>query len=57
MTSKFELADPVIHYRSSKGKKCVFGRTDRGADGVGDFFKSHVCSELCIMMRRKWVAR
>jgi hypothetical protein len=56
LKSKFELTDPVIHYRSSKGRKCVFGRTDRGADGVDDFFKSHVCSELCRMMKRKWVA-
>jgi hypothetical protein len=52
----FELTDPVIHYRSSTGCTSVFGRTDRGAKGIHDFFKTHRCSELCRALNRVWLA-
>ena len=51
----FEFTDPVIHYRSQTGRKNVFGRTDRGAQGVHDFFTTHTCTELCRMLNRKWL--
>jgi len=51
----FKFTDPVVHHRSKTGRKNVYGRTDRGADGTDDFFKTHVCSELCRMIKRTWV--
>ena len=43
----YELTDPVIHYRSSRGIKNTFGRTDCGKEGILDFFRSHICNPLC----------
>ena len=34
-----ELTDPAIHYASSKGRRMVYGRTDKGKTGVNAFFK------------------
>eukprot|EP00873_Tetraselmis_striata_P025502 jgi/Tetstr1/445766/TSEL_033414.t1 len=51
----FEFTDPVIHYKSSAGRKRVFGQTDHGAKGVTDFFKTHKCSPLCHMIQQQWV--
>jgi len=51
----FKFTDPVIHHTSDSGRKNVYGRTDRGKDGTDDFFKTHVCSELCRMMPRTWI--
>ena len=53
----FEFTDPVIHFRSRRGRNNVFGRTDRGPKGVDDFFKSHTCSPLCRALNRRWVKR
>jgi len=46
---EFNLVDPVIH--SDEGEKARFGRTDRGAQGIADFFKSHQCNGLCKLLR------
>ena len=43
----YELTDPVIHYKSSIGRKNTFGRTDCGKQGISDFFRSHICNPLC----------
>ena len=51
----FELTDPVIHFRSRRGKKNVFERTDRGHKGIHDFFRTHKCGSLCRMLNRTWV--
>jgi len=51
----FEFTDPVIHYKSSRGRVNVYGRTDRGENGIYDFFKTHVCSPLCRAMRKTQV--
>eukprot|EP00798_Chlamydomonas_sp_ICE-L_P020461 gene20461-27250_t len=51
----FELTDPVIHYKSGRGRTKVFGRSDRGTAGMQQFFKTHECSELCHAVRRTWV--
>lgn len=53
----FKFTDPVIHHRSETGRKNVYGRTDRGADGTDDFFKTHACSELCRMLKCTWWVR
>ena len=53
----FEFTDPVIHYKSSTGRKHVFGRTDRGKKGMSDFFQTHDCGELCRMLNRRWVKK
>merc|ERR1712211_228456 len=53
----FELTDPVIHYRSFIGRQNAFGRTDRGKRGIHNFFKTHVCTELCRMLNRRIVHR
>ena len=50
----FELTDPVIHYKSKKGRKNVFGRTDRGEEGMNKFFATHKCSELCEALGKVW---
>jgi len=46
----FELSDPAVHYRSNKGQKMVFGRTDKGQKGVQNFFNSHKCTGICKFM-------
>lgn len=53
----FQFTDPVIHFKSRRGRNNVFGRTDRGPKGVHDFFKSHTCSPLCRALNRRWVKR
>jgi len=53
----FELTDPVIHYSSLTGRKNVFGRTDHGKKGIHNFFKTHVCTDLCRMLNKTWVRR
>jgi len=55
--SNFEFTDPVIHHHSATGRKNVYGRTDRGKDGIESFFKTHKCSGLCEMLNRNWVKR
>ena len=41
-----ELTDPAIHYASSKGRRMVYGRTDKGKTGVNAFFK--VLHRICL---------
>ena len=53
----FELTDPVIHYKSDHGRSHVFGRTDRGLNGMHDFFRTHMCSDLCRALNRRWVRK
>jgi hypothetical protein len=45
-TDGFTLTDPVIHYNSSN-RRHVNGATDKGKAGMGNFFKSHKCCDLC----------
>lgn len=54
---QFELTDPVIHFKSRRGKRRMFGRTDRGRKGIDDFFRTHECGPLCRMINRRWVRR
>ena len=44
--NQYSMVDPVIHSRTKK----KYGRTDRGADGVAAFFRSHKCNALCKML-------
>lgn len=48
---KYRLTDPVIHYKSDSNRRCVYGRTDRGRQGMKDFWRTHVCSKLCYLTR------
>ena len=50
----FRLTDPVIHYRSTKDstKKGVFGRTDKGAEGIQNFFRTHECNCICELVTK-----
>jgi hypothetical protein len=50
----FELTDPVIHYSEMTDRR-DYGRTDRGQQGIEDFFRSHKCSYLCHMLFRRWI--
>jgi Mg-chelatase subunit ChlD len=43
----FELSDPAIHYASSTGREMVYGRTDKGKNGMNLFHKTHRCSVIC----------
>ena len=42
-----ELTDPAIHYASAKGRRMVYGRTDKGKSGMNAFFKTHHCNSIC----------
>ncbi|CAM9472532.1 unnamed protein product [Choristocarpus tenellus] len=46
----FELTDPVIHYKSTKGRRQVYGHTDMGMKGVQEFFKTHMCNDVCQLL-------
>ena len=48
---RYELTDPVIHYASRRGRRSVFGRTDRGKGGMHRFFETHRCNALCRLLR------
>lgn len=50
----FELTDPAIHYSQMTDRK-DYGRTDRGEEGIQDFFKTHVCSNLCHHLLHRWI--
>ncbi|KAK1736886.1 alpha kinase family protein [Skeletonema marinoi] len=50
----FELTDPAIHY-SEQTRRSDFGRTDKGENGIDQFFQTHTCSDLCRMVCRQWV--
>mmetsp|Transcript_29675 Transcript_29675/g.59657 ORF Transcript_29675/g.59657 Transcript_29675/m.59657 type:complete len:459 (-) Transcript_29675:52-1428(-) len=50
----FELTDPAIHY-SEQTRRTDFGRTDKGENGIEEFFKTHTCSDLCRMVCRHWI--
>ncbi len=39
------------------GRKNVYGRTDRGNEGMLTFLKSHRCWELCHALNRRWGSR
>ena len=45
----FELADPVIHYRS-KSRSGVYGRTDLGKKGIHRFFETHQYNDACRLL-------
>ena len=54
-----ELTDPAIHYASSKGRRMMFGKTDKGRSGTKAFFKTHYCTDICKMLHlssrnKKW---
>ena len=55
-TPEFEFTDPVVHFNSNS-RRNVFGRTDRGYEGIKDFFKTHKCSPLCGALNRRWVRK
>ena len=44
---RYALTDPVIHESSKTGRHHINGRTDRGIEGMQDFFRTHVCNGLC----------
>lgn len=48
---KFELSDPAIHYRSWKGRRAVFGNTDKGQEGISSLFRTHKCTLICEHMK------
>ena len=43
----FELSDPAIHYASSRGREMVYGRTDKGKEGMQLFNNTHECNCIC----------
>ncbi|KAL7542140.1 hypothetical protein ACHAXR_011560 [Thalassiosira sp. AJA248-18] len=42
-----EMTDPAIHYASTRGRRMVFGRTDKGRSGMNAFFSTHKCTKIC----------
>ena len=42
-----EMTDPSIHYTSTRGRRMVFGRTDKGKSGTNAFFRTHKCTKIC----------
>ena len=51
----YEMTDPVIHYRSARHRQHVYGRTDKGLDGIHNFFRTHKHCKLCDLIHRKFV--
>jgi len=51
----FELTDPVVHHRDSVKGKTKYGRTDKGPEGIIALFRTHVCSNICRMLKSKTV--
>ncbi|CAN0272601.1 unnamed protein product, partial [Hapterophycus canaliculatus] len=43
-------ADPVVHFQSKSGRRQVFGRTDLGRKGMREFFRTHVCNDVCRLL-------
>ena len=41
------LTDPAMHRRPGAGRRAR-GGTDKGKEGIDNFFKTHRCSELCL---------
>lgn len=55
----FELTDPVLHYASARGRRMVYGRTDKGESGMKNFFRTHRCTKICKFLQlsarnKKW---
>lgn len=50
LAGQFQLTDPVIHYRSSSGRKQVYGKTDLGKKGAHRFFTTHDCNDVCRLL-------
>lgn len=46
-TDGYTLTDPVIHHHSGTRHN---GATDKGRDGMRDFFRTHTCNPLCRML-------
>jgi hypothetical protein len=47
----FTLTDPVIHAISASGRRHKHGVTDKGREGIDNFFKTHVCNPLCVHLK------
>ncbi|KAL7544374.1 hypothetical protein ACHAWF_007757, partial [Thalassiosira exigua] len=45
-----ELTDPAIHYASAKGRRMVYGKTDKGRSGMNAFWKTHKCTKICKLL-------
>uniref|UniRef100_A0A7S2K561 Alpha-type protein kinase domain-containing protein n=1 Tax=Leptocylindrus danicus TaxID=163516 RepID=A0A7S2K561_9STRA len=54
-TKSYSLTDPVIHTHRHQNEErnpaWKFGRTDRGTKGIKAFFDSHVCTDVCRLLR------
>jgi hypothetical protein len=51
-TDGFTLTDPVVHHASktNTARKHTNGATDKGQEGIENFFKTHKCNALCRML-------
>jgi len=49
----FECTDPAIHHFESFGKRRHYGASDKGQEGMDNFFKTHVCSNLCHILQKR----
>ncbi|CAN0093175.1 unnamed protein product, partial [Ectocarpus sp. 12 AP-2014] len=47
----YELTDPVIHSNSQIARQQMFGRTDLGKKGMHKFFRTHVCNDVCRLLK------
>ena len=52
---EFQMTDPVIHYKSQKSRRHVYGRTDLGEEGIHNFFRTHKHTKLCSLIHRRWL--
>ena len=43
----FTLTDPVIHHSSSSK---TYGKTDKGKQGIREFFATHKCTPTCRLL-------
>ncbi|CAB1098021.1 unnamed protein product [Ectocarpus sp. CCAP 1310/34] len=47
----YQLTDPVIHSNSQIARQQMFGRTDLGKKGMHKFFRTHVCNDVCRLLK------
>ena len=43
----FQCTDPCIHRKDTGRGNLKYGRTNKGKDGIRNFFKTHKCNVLC----------
>lgn len=49
----FRYTDPCIHNVDAGKRRANYGRTNKGAEGMRNFFKTHKCNQLCELLTKR----